>query len=272
LNSIERTLAGLTGAMDHTFAAESHAEARGLLQGIDPRVKLGGLCCLILAAVSVTQLAVCACLLILAIALALASGIAIRTLCLRVWLGVLLFTGPVVFPAIFTIPGRALSVVPWVHWTITLQGVHSAVRLLLRAETAATLAALLVLTTPWNHVLKAMRVFRIPVAVVVLLGMTHRYVTLLLQIARDFFEARRCRVVSRLTPARQRHLMAATTGVLLGRSLQLSEDVHAAMQARGYRGEPRILDEFRMNPRDWVAAAGFLGITLLAFWLGRQTR
>lgn len=268
MNSIERTLAGLTGAMDHTFAAESHSEARGLLQSLDPRVKLAGLCCLILTAVSVTQLAVCACLLIFAIALALASGITIRTLCLRVWLSVLLFTGAIALPAIFTTPGRVLNVVPLVHWTITLQGVHSAARLLLRAETAATLAALLVLTTPWNRVLKAMRVFRIPVGVIVLLGMTHRYVTLLLQIARDFFEARRCRVVGKLTPARQRHLMAATTGVLLGRSLQLSEDVHAAMQARGYRGEPRILDEFRMTPRDCAAAVVFLAVALIALRVG----
>jgi cobalt ECF transporter T component CbiQ len=268
LNSIERTIVGLTGAMDHTFAAEGHAESRGLLQSLDPRVKLAGLVCLILVAVSVTHLVVCAGLLTLAVALSLASGITIQTLCLRVWVGVLLFTGAIAIPAIFTTPGQALGIVPLMHWTMTFQGVHSAARLLLRAETAATLAALLVLTTPWNQVLKALRVFRVPVAVIVLLGMTHRYVTLLLQIARDFFEARRCRVVGILAPARQRRLMAATTGVLLGRSLQLSEEVHAAMLARGYRGEPCILDEFRMQPRDWAAVAGFLVVALVALRLG----
>lgn len=268
MNSIERTLAGLTGAMDHTFAAEGHAESRGLLQSLDPRVKLGGLFCLILVAVSVANLAVCAGLLALAVALSLGSGIPIRTLCLRVWTGVLLFTGAIAIPAVFTTPGHVLGVVPLVHWTITSQGVHTAARLLLRAETAATLAALLVLTTPWNHVLKALRVFRVPVAVIVLLGMTHRYVTLLLQIARDFFEARRCRAVGALAPAPQRRLLAATAGVLLGRSLQLSEEVHAAMLARGYRGEPRILDEFRMQSRDWAAMAGFLTVTVVALWLG----
>jgi energy-coupling factor transporter transmembrane protein EcfT len=135
--------------------------------------------------------------------------------------------------------------------------------------TAATLTFLLVFTTPWAHVLKALRVFRVPVVAVVILGMTYRYILLLLETARGMFEARRSRTVGRLAPPDRRRLAAAGVGVLLDRSLRLSRDVYDAMQARGFRGEVHVLDEFRMGGRDWIAVAGFAVITAAAVLAGR---
>jgi energy-coupling factor transporter transmembrane protein EcfT len=41
------------------------------------------------------------------------------------------------------------------------------------------------------------------------------------------------------------------------------------MQARGFRGEVRILDDFQMTSRDWLQLAAFAGIALITVWLGR---
>ena len=68
----------------------------------------------------------------------------------------------------------------------------------MRAETAATLSVLIVLCTPWNNVLKALRVLRLPTVLVVILGMTYRYIFLLLRTAHDMFESRRSRMVGQL--------------------------------------------------------------------------
>lgn len=261
---IERTVGSLADVLEHAVIAETHSESAGLLQSLDPRVKLLGLFALILAAVSVERLIVILAIFGMAVVLALLSSISLRLLVTRVWLGVLLFTGTIAVPAIFMTPGRMLFRLPWLHWTATWQGAHTALHLVARAETAATLAILLVLTTPWMHVLKALRIFHVPVVLVVILGMTYRYIFLLLQIARDFFEARRCRLVGELDDRAKRQLIAASTGVLLGRSLQLSEDVYMAMQARGFRGEVCTLDDFKMRPRDWLAVLAFIGVTLLA--------
>ena len=266
---LERTVGDLSDAFGHAALAASHAEARGLLQALDPRVKLIGLCAWILAAVCVGRVGLTLALLGLAVGLAMASRIPLRLLTTRVWLGVLVLTCLIALPALFLTPGEPLAAVPWLHWTITRQGTHAALRLVVRAETAATLAILLVLSTPWPHVLKALRVLHVPVVLVVMLGMTHRYVFLLLGIARDFLEARRCRLVGVLAPRARRQLMAAGAGVLLEKSLGLSEDVFAAMQARGYRGEPCVLDEFSMKSRDWGALLVFIGVSLLALLANR---
>ena len=268
INFIERSIASLADGLEHAAIAENHAENGGLLQSLDPRVKLIGLLGLILASVSVERVVILLAILALAIALALFSKIQLQVLATRVWLGVFVFTGTLALPSVFMIPGEPLADIPLLHWTVTWQGAHTALRLITRAETSATLVILLVLSTSWTHLLKAMREFHLPVVVVVVLGMTHRYIFLLLHTARDFFEARRCRLVGELDAHARRKLIAASTGVLFGRSLQLSEDVYAAMQARGFRGEVYTLDDFNMKPRDWAALTSLIVLSIAAIWAG----
>ncbi len=55
-------------------------------------------------------------------------------------------------------------------------------------------------------------------------------------------------------------------GTLMSRSLKLSNDVYAAMVARGFSGDVRTLTTFRMRDEDWLFVS--LGIALLGLaWL-----
>lgn len=263
---IERSVESLAGTLDHARFCEDTALAPGLLQRLDARVKLCGLLALILAAVSAHRLEATLGIFLLGVALAKCSSISIRTLALRTWLGVLLFTGLIALPAIFLTPGDPLIA----GWPMTRQGLVAALRLVARAETASMLASLLVLTTPWTHVLKGLRILRVPTVLVIVLGMTYRYIFLLLRLAEDFFEARRSRLIRRLSRPEQRRMAGAAAGVLLSKSLDLSEEVYLAMQSRGFRGTACTIDDFRLSPRDWLAAAGFAIATALALWGGAQ--
>ncbi len=250
---IEATLASLLRASEYTAAAEHSAESRGLLQRVDPRVKLVGLILLVIVAAASRHLIVIGVLFAFALALALASGIGIGKLANWVWLPVLAFTGAIALPAAIFAP----------------QGLRSAAFLLSRAETAATLSALLVLTTPWPWVLKSLRVLKCPTVLVAILGMTYRYVFEILRTALDMFESRRSRTVGSLNPAESRRLAASAVGVLLSKSIHLSADVHLAMQSRGFRGEVHVLPDFQARAADWCWLAGFVFLAAAALWWGR---
>ena len=185
------------------------------------------------------------------------------------WCGVLFFTGAIALPAIFTTPGEVLWRVPGPGWGVSAQGLLSAAHLVVRTETTATLAALAVFTTRWPYLLKALRVLRVPVVLVVILGMTHRYIMLMLETARGYFEARRARMVGNPGGAQRRRMAVSIAAVLLGKSLQLTSDVYEAMQARGFRGTVYTLDEFRMQALDWAVLAGFVILAAGIFCLGR---
>ncbi len=266
---LERTSDHLRDAVERVAAAEQTAAAGGLLQLLDPRVKLSGLFLLVVATTMARTIAGIATVSIVALALAAASRLSLRRLASTVWLGALAFSGAIALPACVLTPGRVVARVPGLPWPVTAQGLTTATYLVLRVETAATLGALLVLTTRWPHILKATRSLRVPAIVVVVLAMTYRYVLLLLETAHEMFESRRSRLVGRMNGADRRRLAVATAGVLLDRTMQMGNDVYLAMQARGFRGDVQILDDFRLRRRDWAAALVFGVFTAAAIWIGR---
>lgn len=249
---LESLVFGLIGAETHALEAEKTSALPGLLQGFDPRIKVVALLSLIIGAVFTQRLVVLAMMFALATGLAVLSKIRIIRLFRQVWLGVLLFSAVIVLPALFIVPGEAIAHVPAVGWPITLQGLRSAAFVIGRAETAATLSLLLVLTTPWPHVLKALSSLGVPAAIVAILGMTYRYIFVLMQSALQMAEARQSRLMAPLDGRARRRLTMTMIGMLLSKTLVLGTEVHAAMIARGYRGEVRLLDDFRTKPSDWV--------------------
>ncbi len=266
---VEKTIRSLLDVVQHSLFAEETANSPGLLQRLDARVKLVGIGLLIIAAVASHRISVLALLLAAAILLALASRISLRVLATKVWIAVLAFTGAIALPAIFLTPGVAVFRVPVLDWAVSSQGLRSAGFLILRAETAGTFAVLLILCTLWTQLLRALRFFRVPAILVVIVGMTYRYIFLLLQSAQDMFEARETRMIGILEPADRRRLAASSAGLLLSKSMQLSGEVHLAMQARGFRGDVHLLDNPTMRSKDWLGLAAFASIASIAMWLGR---
>jgi cobalt/nickel transport system permease protein len=266
---LENLASGLAHAMDHELDSEAITAKHGVLQGLDPRFKLLALLALIIAVLLVTTLTALAALFLLAVGLAFLSNVTLGRLLKQVWISVLLFTGVIALPSIVLVPGDPVFELPLVHWTVTLQGLRSAAFLIGRAETAATFALLLILTTPWPHVLKALRAIKIPVVAVAVLGMTYRYIFVLMQTAINMFEARRARVVGPMTGAERRRMIVTGAGVLLSKAITLSEEVYLAMLARGYHGEVYLLDDFRSRPRDWAVLVAALAVPAAILWVQR---
>ena len=102
-----------------------------------------------------------------------------------------------------------------------------------------------------------------------LLAMTHRYIFLLVETALQMFESRQSRTVGLLKGAAGRRITARSAGVLLSKSIELSNEVYLAMQSRGFRGEIRILSDFHMRSWDYLGLAAFLAAGSLSAWIGR---
>jgi cobalt/nickel transport system permease protein len=266
--SVERTIAGMLHAIERSNAAESVTGNGGLLQRLDPRVKVVGLLALVLAVTLAHRIEAVALVFVLACVLALLSRLSLATIAKRAWLPVLFFTVPIALPALVTTPGTVLVQEPQLGMAITEQGVRTVVLLCSRALAAATVSLLLVMTTSWPHLLKALRAVGVPAIVVAVLGMTHRYLFTFLQSAVEMFEARRSRTVGTLDATERRRLAATAAGVLLARSIRMSDEVYLAMRSRGYRGEIRILDELRLRSRDILALVLFLAAAVAVTVVG----
>jgi cobalt/nickel transport system permease protein len=268
---LEQTLAGISGSIERAVFTEEHARARGWLQRVDPRAKLGMFLAVVLAASLSSSIAIEICLYAVVLMAALASRIPLEFFVKRVWLGIPLFAAIVVIPAIFFVPGSRLFDLPLgpIRIAPSIPGLIGAVLFVARVGVSVSLAVLLVLTTRWADLLKSLQTVRVPQLFILVLAMTYRYIFLFLHLATGLFEARKSRVIARTSGDEQRRWIAGSVGNLLNRSVKMSNDVYAAMAARGFSGSIRSLQTFRMRVVDWAALGGAIGVALIAVIAGR---
>jgi cobalt/nickel transport system permease protein len=131
------------------------------------------------------------------------------------------------------------------------------------------MAVLLVVTTPWADVLKSLRALKVPQIFVLVLSMTYRYIFLFLHTANGILMARKSRVVGRTSGAEQRRWITGTMGNLMSRAFKMSNDVYAAMLARGFTGEVRTYATYRLRAPDVAALVGVAVVAIVAVLVGR---
>ena len=262
---VEKTLTGGANVMRQAMFGEDVAQRRGLLQRIDPRVKLVTLLGLLIVAALVRNIPVLIAMYAGTLILATVSALPLGFFIKRVWLFIPIFTGIVVLPAAFSFITPGNIVVPLWNWNghpvgLTQQGLASACLIVVRVATSISLVVLMTLTTPWNRLLAAMRALFVPRIFILIIGMAYRYIFLLLNAVTDMFTARKAR--SPGSPSQDhkqgQRFVAAAAGALFGKAHALSEEVHMAMVSRGYRGDPKVLDTARIAAIDVFFAAGCL--------------
>jgi cobalt ECF transporter T component CbiQ len=265
---VERTLAGSADLLRQVMFSEDVAAGRGVLQRLDPRVKTIGLVLLLIAVGLVRHLGVLVAAYAFALALAVSSGLPLGFFIRLVWLFVPIFTGIVVVPATLSIVTPGHIVLTLWHWHgtpqgFTAQGLTTAALVTTRVATSVSLVVLLTLTTPWTRLLAGLRALGVPRIFILVIGVAYRYIFLLLGTVTEMYESRRARTITTTGPdPGARRFVSASTGALFGKASHLAEEVHQAMVARGYRGNARTLQVFRLRAGDAVAAAVVLAATV----------
>ena len=268
---LEATLGGITENIERAVFTEAHARSNGWLQRRDPRAKIIGALLAIVAASLTASVAGLALLYLATLGAARASRVPFGFFVKRVWLGIPLFAGIVVIPAIFFVPGPRLfdlGVGP-AHIAPSINGLTGAAIFVSRVGVSVSLAILLVVTTPWADVLKGLRALRVPQVFVLVLSMTYRYIFLFLHTANGVLLARKSRVVGRTTGGEQRRWITGTMGNLMSRAFKMSNDVYSAMLARGFTGEVRTYSTYRMRLADFAGLAAVGAVAALAVLTGR---
>jgi cobalt/nickel transport system permease protein len=260
---VEKTLTGGAAVMRQAMFGEDVANGPGLLQRVDARVKLVTMLGVLIAAALVRNTAVLLGLYALTLVIAAASNLKVSFFIKRVWLFIPIFTGIVVLPATLNVITKGHIVVPLGHWWfghrigMTSQGLKSAALIVSRVALSISIVVLLTLTTPWAKLMAALRAVYVPRMFIQVMGMAYRYIFYLLGSVDDMYTARKSRMVGAETDVKAgRTFVSSTAGALFGKAHSLSEEVHMAMVSRGYTGNARNIDTFRITAVEvaWAAS------------------
>jgi len=254
----ERTIRALSKLFREIVFSNEFAARDGLMQRLDPRVKLITILSLIVAVSLCRRAEFLAAFYAATLALALASGIPALFFIKRVWFFIPLFSGVIALPALVTVPGETLAHLfqlgAW-NVNITHQGAQSALIFVLRVAASVSFIVLLTLTTKWTSLLRALSSVKVPTIFVMILGISYRYIFFMLSFIEELYMARRSRSVRPADRRGGREFVASRMGATLSRTLRMSDNVYEAMVSRGFTGEARFIETARPGAADlfWTA-------------------
>lgn len=264
-NFIEGSILGTLSFMKESIFADEYALKKGLLQSLDPRVKLATFLLFIIQVLFTKSILILLFLYLFCLLLSCLSGIRLGFFLKRTWVFIPLFSLFIAVPALFSFfsPGEALLSfkIAGANFIITRQGLNGASLFVMRVVTSVSFAVLLSITTRHFDLLRVLRIFKVPQVFVMTLGMCYRYVFLFIEIIENTYLAIKSRVGTNIHYKRGQHIVAWNIASLWHRSYLLNEEVYKAMLSRGYRGEPQVLNEFRIKANDFL----WIGITILVF-------
>lgn len=255
--------------LGESLHVERYASRNGLLQQIDPRVKLIGFTCVIIITVLMQNLLQFGILLFVLILLAIASRISLRAFFGRHAM-VMVFSAIIVIPLPFITPGTSLfqfSLGPWLT-SVTVEGLYRAAVFVMRIWTCVAALSLLTFSTRFSVLLHGMQELRLPSFFISLTAMTYRYIFLFTNEAYRMGLAREARTVKkeRIVRLRTWRTLSSMIGTLFIRAYERGEKVYQTMLARGYTGKFHLLSTLKVEAKDYGFVFSLIIITLLVYF------
>ena len=264
-----KTADSVARAVTDVLQNEELAARPGLLQRLDPRVKLLTLALFAVSTSLVHSVVLLMILVGLTMVLAAASLVGVGSFARKVWLSAGLFAFLIGLPSaleVFTPGETAVTLGPL---TLTVPGLMGVATLVTRVVAAAGFALLVIWTMRWSDLLRALSAMRMPDVVVATLAMTQKQILTLLRTVEQIHLARESRTLTLGTTRESRAWVTERMAFVVRKSMKTADDVYDAMLSRGFTGEMPSLVRLRMQSRDWVWSAASIALCIAVVLLDR---
>lgn len=224
--------------MESLLHVEEASRSRGLLQQVNPLIRMATLVALIfssLFASSLVQLLPLAAILPL---LALLSNVKLPQYLVRSTVFLPVFAGIIALPVIFITPGKELLTTSLgvFYLAATVEGLVRFAVFVTRVWLCIAALNLITEVTGLDGILRLLDSLRVPAIFLHLLSLTYRYIFLSIHEASRMVLAREARTFrrGRLISLRELRSLAGIVSSLFVRTYDRSERVYLAMKARGF--------------------------------------
>ena len=272
---LEKGVRHLARIIQESYAQWESSRRDGLLQQVDPRIKLFFLV-LFLVLVSVKrhfapQLGV----MVFLFLLATASRLDLFPLYRRILGAALLFGVLVPLPSLLNLFDGTAPIYPLWHlgqpyqfWLYRLPetigisgaGLQGMGLLALRIANSVTLSLLVLHTTSFPDLIKALRIFRVPESFIAVITLSYKYVFAFTRTLEEMHLAKKSRLLGTLDASQSRHWAAGRISFIFNRTQSRCEEIFKAMISRGYENRITLHAFRRLTARDWSTVAASLAV------------
>jgi cobalt/nickel transport system permease protein len=265
-----RTADTIRRSITEVLENDGIASAPGLMQALDPRIKLASILLFSVTASFVHSLPVLVALVLATMGLAWRSGVGVGSFVGKVWSSAGLFAVLLVAPSAtaWITPGAA--VVSLGPLTVTAPGLLVAARLVARVAAGAGFGLLVIWTTRWTDLLRALGALGVPDLIVATLAMTQKQIMSLLRTVENMHLARESRMLSSGSASQNRGWVVDRMAFVARRSMKTADEVYDAMLARGFHGAMPSLVDLRTGARDWAWLVASVSVCALVLVTDRM--
>ena len=264
-----KTADSIAHAITEVLQNEELAARPGLLQRLDPRIKLLTLVLFAVTASLVHSVWVLVALIGVTSVLAAASRVGVGSFERKVWASAGLLAFLLAAPSAMQIFTPGPVVVPLGPFSLTEPGLMGAATLTTRVVAAAGFALLVVWTMRWSDLLKALSAMRLPDVVVATLAMTQKQILTLLRTVEQIHLARESRTLTRGSARANRAWVTERMAFVVRKSMKTADDVYDAMLSRGFTGAMPSLVKPRLRPRDWAWSVASIALCAAMLYVDR---
>jgi cobalt/nickel transport system permease protein len=147
----------------------------------------------------------------------------------------------------------------------TREGFSVVALLTLRVLNSLSISFLILYTTPFPEIIKALKVLKVPDAFLIIISLTYKYIFIFARIVTDMHLAKKSRLIGAVNRAEARNWVAGRMAFIFRKTQLKCDDVFKAMVGKGFSGEIRLYQYQTIRGRDWIV--GFFLFTLGSLFL-----
>ena len=256
---IPKSLRDLVEGAESLVYIEDLSGKRGLLQTINPIVKLFVVVFMIVASLFISSVSYLLLVCVIPLILVMASRIPLRQFASRTTF-IPVFAAIISLPVLFLTIGQPIltSNIGTLSLTVTLEGVQRFLLFTIRVWFCVASLSLLILSTGFERTLKLLSSLKVPPVVVQLFSLTYRYFFVSVHEAQSVLIAKEARTYIRKRTISFQALkdLGSILAALFIRTYERSERVYMAMKSRGFEIESSSKSSMpRFRFRDFLFAA-----------------
>jgi len=265
-----------------THSQLDSASRKGLFQGIDARIKIFFLIFFVIIVSLRKDVELQVLIGIFVFFLTWASRLTVLQFYKRILFLGFIFGFLIGLPSAFNLVGKGEVILPmfrlprsydfWIYRIpqeigITKQGQYGLAMLTLRVMNSLSLVFLILHTTPFPEIMKALRVMRTPDSLLVIITLSYKYFLLFTKTVEEMHLAKKSRLMRRLSHREARRWAAGRIAFIFVKTRQKGEEIFKAMLSRGFSDSVKIYGFQKLTARDWIASVSLFLIGILFLWM-----
>lgn len=164
--------------------------------------------------------------------------------------------GEIVFPVIQFSKGYHF----WIYQIpqeigITSEGINVVGMLTMRVLNSLSLAFLVLYTTPFPDIIKALKVMKVPDAILMVITLSYKYIFIFAKTVEDMHLAKKSRLLTQVSNADIRNWAAGRIGFVFKKTRLRCEEIFKAMLSKGFSVDIRFYNSRKFNSYDRITGA-----------------